>query len=494
MNHLFLTCLFCLMAAGTHAQDPAAEAEALLKKGLYNEARAMWERVIGLEGRTHRALLGVGKSLFYLQENGRSDSLFAEAWGIDGTRSEPLVFRGLIAERRSQRQLEQENPAWRRTLQDAVRFYRAAAKVGDDAYRCHYWASEALLALGMLNEAIAEIAAARSHNPDDKAARLFHLRLMLKAGRLKEAVVLLESIKEPVPEELLVGLSAQARLKEHEKAKRLFVHLLQSDMLGDDPRVWVALFSPWTGTDDRSRLQAVLIDPSVIEVSGSLLHYFTGELGMQQAEYDVAVKAFGRYVKLVPNDPAGWARLAAANLANKTLDKAATAVANALPIIGADAGLMRLGQLVVAGWVEEKEFDRGAALQKLLLEQSPDDLQLLQGQGALLKETGRLIACESLLRRVLSRDDLESIQRAQFLNDLALCVKGAGRNGEALELFQASADESAFSLDARENLASLLMAQGKEMAAKRLLNEVLLMDPDRARARYYKRALSDQMR
>ncbi len=320
--------------------------------------------------------------------------------------------------------------------------------------------------------------------------------MLLEAGRLQELAWATMTNEKRVlsAEDLLLRLMALARLKMVDDAAGLFRQLQSPDSLGDDPRIWMVVFQAWSGVNERQYLESLLSDSRVQATGGSLLSYFKGEFALVKGDPVLAAREFASYVKQVPSDPAGRSRWLSSLLEAGQVADADDVVRDSLIVLGAEAELLGMGQRVVKVWVDQKDFDRALKLQTALLELSPDDLGLLQGQGALLKENGKLSQCEALLRGVLSRDDLDTMARSSFLNDLALCIKGAGRMEEAMALFRQSADQTAFSLDARENLATLLQSMGKSSLALELIREVLLIEPDRPRARYYSRVLTDEIR
>ena len=118
---------------------------------------------------------------------------------------------------------------------------------------------------------------------------------------------------------------------------------------------------------------------------------------------------------------------------------------------------------------------------KRVLELDPANEWALLGVPLCHKGVGDVAAAESAYRRALEI----RVDHAQLLNDLALLLRGAGQEQEALELFHWGMGSG--SADATENLGMIHFHEDQEPAqAAEQFARVLLQDPERPKSRFYR--------
>jgi hypothetical protein len=240
------------------------------------------------------------------------------------------------------------------------------------------------------------------------------------------------------------------------------------------PTLLAALLTLLPGTDNAAdrlaRLQRVADEPGASDdaLLAWYLAYTLEQLGRAEEGEALLSAATGNRSWEVER---AHARLLA------VLDRAA----EALPRLGELArqgDLEALEQLVGLGdqLAQERRWDEALAAYEMALSVEPRHLRAAGNRALTLSLAGRTL---DGYRELVDRHP----RRADLLNDAALAAWGWGRPDEARTLLErATLLEGA--LDARENLAALLLETGADSVsrARGLLEQVLAEEPERDRA------------
>ena len=140
----------------------------------------------------------------------------------------------------------------------------------------------------------------------------------------------------------------------------------------------------------------------------------------------------------------------------------------------------RLLRVSYARWlVEARQYDKAYAQFERLLQNAPDDPDILFSLGALATDLERWGEARGYWQRLLQLG--ERVDEAHYF--LAQVEEAAGNLDEALALY-ASVDDGPLRVEAAVRRAEILAARGDIDAARRLLGEQRVLFPDRAIALY----------
>lgn len=438
------------------------------------------------------AALSVGN----YKDAGSLGSLASEIAGenADGNPRDP---RGLAMEAhalyyRAQQAMGTGNPGpmTSATFLDAGTFYRRARQAGGDPYKLGYFEAEAFLAGGATGKALVAIDAALDKQPDNFDARMLRTRILLGLDRSAEAAQVLQDMRKKDGKNVLVArrlLQAVLATGDRSRARQTFLELIKE--FPKDPGIYTPFElhfkteSPPTFLIETMEAAAKIHPPAIDCFPQWYLALLKGNAG----KLEEGLSYMEVYRAQFDSHPEAhfWIGRFLTDLGQLERARSALLKANALGGLDQDllvGGLRRL----VAKLVGRNEYDPAAALQGVVLSlsQTPDDERDL---GALYYNGGRTSEGIGVLERLAARSDgMASSTAAGVWNYLGLYYWGLGRSKDAEKALRKALDESPESSDALENLGLLLVESGRPEDGVKLLDRVIVQDPERQRSRYHR--------
>ena len=499
--------IFVLSAVVVAQDDALVRAKKSLDEGAYSEALAQYEKLLADPTRQdYDVFMGTALALFHLgTDDRRAAGLLEEAKTKARDRHEPLLYQGLVLERTGRAGLERGAGLARGTLRDAVAYYRDAAELMKDPFNAYYWASEVLATLGDFDGAALEIGRAVKVRPDNVAALTLQCRFENRRGRHAVALTAADKILALDPghvEARLLRLGALARLGRVDDVEKILLDVVAPDVWGGSDAPFQVVRAAWDKPVDNERLIRVFDRVAKTHTEVAVANYFLAEAQLRAERYEAAIEASAKYSVRHPEHVEPLIQRSWAWLQLGRLEKAHAAVRASLVLAPSDPRVADQAGRVAAAYVEAKRYADAVRLQELVVTARPDNARIRRGYAVLLKEVGRLDEAVAVMG-VLTRDGELAIEdQASYLNDLGLFLKGAGQRDLAKKTFRKAFEVSEFQLDARDNLAVMLMDEGDFDGAEKLLDEALALhaasaepgDLPRLRTRYYRREVRRRRR
>ena len=491
--------VLCVMAQDLPTENdeltPAAARQALDEKR-YARAQELYGRLLKRDGRSFENLMGRGLALFFQHEDANSQGLFIEASVLRPKDPQPKLYIALVEHRKGEDELARDGALAGATLADAVTFYREAAELMSDPYEPHYWAADVLLKLQRFDEAASELESALKARPNDPSARGLRSQALFLAGRYEECLPLLDAILVDAPESLppqLRRLEVLARLGQAKEAMALIDSLTSANGHPGRSEPYDVLMRVWSDGKNAPRLLRAFEKISERQPNDALASFYRANAEALAGRHAAAARSFRKFLDRHPDSAVGRRLLSQVLLLAGDTVGAHREVRRACELAPEDLAVRDQARGVVKAYVDNRDFASAASLHALVVSLAPEDQNIALDQAILLKDQGRLDEAARIITRLCADEDTEIEDRARYLNELGLCLKGMRKLEEAEKRFTEAFENWSLQIDARENLAVMKFEESQLDRAEVLFREVLeraakpaqVNQVPRYRSRYY---------
>lgn len=201
-------------------------------------------------------------------------------------------------------------------------------------------------------------------------------------------------------------------------------------------------------------------------MSGARIHLTQGGRERRAGRLDQAERHFRRAIELAPENPSGHHNLGAVLGLQGRHPEALPALERAIEL---DAGLIDAHFDLAMAYFHLQRSDQAIASLDRVVRLDPGDRVARRRRAALLHAQGQPLEARQGLQSLLSEDDQDTESRLL----LAQVEASQGHDAEALSLFQAVAAAKPDALRAHQGILRIMMAKGRQSAARDHLESVL---------------------
>ncbi len=374
---------------------------------------------------------------------------------------------------------------------DAATCHAEARKLGGDGFKNAWFEAEALRQAGSFDRALAACDAALALKPKDASARVLKGRILNDAKRPADALAEFDAVLSETPDATEAGEAALNVITTHlATGDRVMLARRFKELTTRYPGTWAAsmyrsMNNAFRGAGDDSFWPDLLASLASRGDSDTLGIYYRGDLALRRGRTKEALETLGHYVQLLPNEPYGWISLGTAQTMDGKLAEARTSLGRSFDL-GVDRDdATKAFRTLVAAYHTARKYAEAAEVQAFVVYLTDDDADRLD-HAVILLDAGRLDDAEKGYQLMLARRDLPAQTRAKVLNYLGLLRRGLSNLKEAEALFREAVQYWPDDLDAKENLAVLLIQTGRADQAKPLLDDCLRVESGRVRSIHHR--------
>lgn len=375
----------------------------------------------------------------------------------------------------------------RATYADAASAYAAARKCGGEAFDLAWWEADSRFRAEEFEPALLALEVADLTRPGSAQVERLRGEVLLASNKAESALPGLARARQLHPaDEAIALISLRAALATRNRDAALAVMLECLPHIPESP----ALFRAFIGAFEAERPDTFLVQAlgrmrgAVPNGREAVFVWFAAAVDEAGSRNSAALAGFDAYLALRPGAPEGEFKRGSVLIALGRLPEARGALLKAHAAGTLDEGSVVAALRGLAGaHVARREFADAVAVQELALAISRDDMDTLN-LGVLQLQAGKRDEALATYRALVAREDLDLAAHARAWNYLGLALQGQGDFTAAEAAFRESLRTLESALDARENLAALLLRRGSNVDSAREAALVLQEDPSRPRSLY----------